>query len=72
MAIRKKVFYCSRCRRNTIHRLVEHESYFSGLGPFRIVGALATFGVSETAWADWFYRCERCGEIKEKSQLFTI
>ena len=58
-----KVKYCSKCRKKTVHKLVGHESIAEGTGIARVFLAVASFGLSETVGADWYYQCSKCGEI---------
>jgi len=37
---------------------------YEGTGLARIIMAAASFGMSETSWADKYWQCEVCGNIK--------
>ena len=66
MSFKKKVFYCSNCGKETVHNLVTVESALEGTGLARIIGAVCTFGMTETTLADKTYECSRCGKIKHE------
>lgn len=64
MSLKRKVLYCSKCRRDTLHNLASLESPYEGTGLGRAFAAIFTLGASETTWADKKYECSRCGEIR--------
>lgn len=60
-----KVRYCTRCGRQTVHKLVGHESIAEGTGFVRAIVAVASLGISEIVAATWYYECQKCGKITE-------
>ena len=64
--LKQKVRYCYECGKNTVHKLVGHESLAQGLGIARIFMAIASLGATETIGADWHYQCQCCGNIEKE------
>ena len=60
---KKKVLYCYKCHKDTIHELICRESPYEGTGLARAFAAVFTLGQSETTWADKKYECTKCGNI---------
>lgn len=65
--LRKKNLYCFDCGRTTPHSYVGKKSMFEGVGPARIIMAVASLGITETSLADKYWQCEACGNIKKHS-----
>lgn len=61
-----KIKYCYECRKDTVHKLVAHESLAEGLGIVRLLIGIVTLGASETVGADWHYQCQCCGELTKE------
>lgn len=61
----KKNLYCFECRKTTPHSYAGKESMYEGAGLARIVAAVTTLGMSETSWADKYWQCEVCGNVKK-------
>lgn len=66
MGFKKKVLYCSNCKKDTVHNLVCTESALEGAGLGRVLGAIFTFGQTETTLADKHYECSKCGELTKE------
>lgn len=62
---KKKMLFCRHCVKTTPHAFVGKESMYEGMGLARALGAIVSFGMSETSWADKFWQCECCGNIKK-------
>lgn len=64
--MRKKPMFCWKCGERTPHVYVGRESSYEGFGLVRGFMAVATLGMTETAWADYYWQCEACGQIKKQ------
>jgi ribosomal protein L44E len=65
--MKTKVCYCRKCRKDTVHELVDKDSVLSGNGLARGMLAVASLGFSEvlnTATVTRKYECRKCGEIR--------
>ena len=62
--LQKKSLYCFECGKTTPHSYIGSKSMYEGTGLARISIAAASFGMSETSWADKYWQCEVCGNIK--------
>lgn len=62
----KRVLYCWDCGKDTVHTFIECDTIGKGTGPFRLLLAVASAGVSEmTVRVD--YQCDRCGGITQRN-----
>lgn len=59
-----KMCYCWRCGKTVPHKYVGKKSDFEGAGFARGFVAIATLGMSETAWATHYYQCPVCGRVR--------
>ncbi len=65
--MRKKPIFCWKCGEVTPHVHVGKESAYEGHGLVRGFMAVASLGMTETAWACNYWQCEACGHIKKQS-----
>lgn len=63
---KNKVLYCFECGEKTVHKFISRQTPGDGLGIARGMLAVFSFGISETAGADWYYQCQKCGNLKKK------
>ena len=59
---RKRVLYCWDCGKDPVHTFIERDTIGKGTGPFRVLLAVASAGVSEMT-VSASYQCERCDGI---------
>ena len=62
--MKTSVFYCNSCGRRTVHTRVHKETYGGG-GPGRALLAIASLGMSELTFYE-YYECNKCGNLKRK------
>jgi hypothetical protein len=64
--MKKRVEYCVKCKKRTLHDCVAKETFADGMGAIRGLIAIVTLGMSEGYLASRHYRCNRCGNIIKK------
>lgn len=61
--MKTKIKYCGKCHKRTVHILVGKDAMCEGLGPIRVMMAIASLGITETIGVDRYYQCQTCGKI---------
>lgn len=62
--VKKKEMFCSDCIKTTPHVYAGKETLFDGSFLARGMVALVSLGMSESTWAEHFWQCERCGNVR--------
>lgn len=63
--MKRDIFYCWDCGKDTVHNLIKRESMAENMGPVRIIAAVFSLGMTEY-FGTKFYQCSCCGKIIEK------
>ena len=63
--LKEKPLFCVDCIRSTPHVYVGKETPYEDIGLVRGFMAVASLGMSDTAWADHYWKCAVCGKIRK-------
>lgn len=60
----KRVIYCNKCGKRTVHEFISRDCPGQGTSIFRPLLAVASFGISEVSTYK-YYQCENCKHLKK-------